>query len=74
MSRRNPEMSRAQFKAALARNGFKQTLLWIEDTTGQVPGISWGIVMHPGGKVARRATLAKVLRERRAEIEKKETA
>lgn len=71
--KRPPEMSRKQFQAALARNGFKQVLVWISDTTGQVPGTSWGIVMHRDGKVARRATLAKVLRERRAEIEKKET-
>lgn len=68
--KRPPEMSRRQFTEALTRNGFKQTLLWIQDTTGQVPNVSWGIVMHRGGKIARRATLAKVLRERTAEIAK----
>lgn len=66
-----PEMSRDQFRKALHRNGFSQTLLWISDRTGQVEGISWGVVMHRSGKIARRATLAKVLRERNAEIEKR---
>jgi hypothetical protein len=70
--KRPPEMSRRQFNDALSRNGFKQVLVWIKDTTGQVPGTSWGMVLHANGKPARRATLAKVLRERKAEIAKKE--
>lgn len=72
MSRRNPEMSRAQFHAALKRNGFRKILLWIEDTTGAVRGTSWGMVLHMNGKAAYRATLAKVLRERRLQVERDE--
>lgn len=64
--KRPPEMSRAAFKSALARNGFRQTLMWISDTTGIAPNISWGVVIHRNGKTAYRATLAKVLRERNA--------
>lgn len=71
--KRPPEMSRGAFKAALARNGFKQTLLWITDATGIAPGISWGVIMHRNGKTAYRATLARVLRERNA-IEMKRDA
>ena len=67
--KRAPEMSRAQFKAALDRNGFRQVLVWFEDTTGQVTGTSWGAVLHLNGKMARRATLAKLIRERRRTIE-----
>ncbi len=68
--KRPPEMSRKQFKDALARNGFKQIILWITDTTGVAPGISWGVVMHRDGRTAYRATLAMVLRERKAIEEK----
>ncbi len=64
--KRPPEMSRAQFNAALKRNGFKKVLLWISDTTGIVPGVSWGVLLHRNGKTAYRATLAHVLRERNA--------
>lgn len=63
-------MTRKQFQAALKRNGFRQILLWIEDTTGQVHGVSWGMVMHTGGKMAYRATIAKVIRARTAQIER----
>lgn len=70
--KRPPEMSRKQFAAALQRNGFKQVLLWVQDTSGAVPGTSWGMVMHMNGKNAYRATLAKVLRERRAQIQRNE--
>jgi hypothetical protein len=70
------EMSRTQFKAALAKYGFRQSLLWVSDTTGQVPGTSWGMILWGSGprkgKVAYRATLAKVIRERDAEIAKRE--
>jgi hypothetical protein len=63
-----PEMSAAQFNKALAKHGFKKVLLWVHDTTGKVPGVSWGIIMHRNGKTARRATLAKIIREREEEI------
>lgn len=47
-------------------------LLWISDTTGQVPDTSWGIILHRNGKVARRATLAMVIRERDAQVKRNE--
>lgn len=68
--KRPPEMTRRQFQAALKRNGFQQVLLWVRDTTGQVPGTSWGMVLHANGKTAYRASLAKVIRAREAEIER----
>jgi hypothetical protein len=64
--KRPPELSKRQFDAALRRNGFRQVLLWVQDTTGIAPGTSWGMVMHMNGKSAYRATLAKVLRARNA--------
>lgn len=66
-----PEMSRKQFNASLARNGFRQCLLWFEDMTGQCPGVSWGGVLHRNGKMARRATIAKLRRDRDAEIKRR---
>lgn len=65
-------MSKRHFTAALKRNGFQQVLLWIRDTTGQVPDTSWGMVLHRNGKAAYRASLAKVLRERTAQVERNE--
>lgn len=65
-------MTKRQFQVALKRNGFQQVLLWVRDTTGQVPGTSWGMVMHATGKPAYRASLAKVIRERTAQIERDE--
>jgi hypothetical protein len=63
------DMTRAQFAAALGRNGFRKVLLWIEDTSGACPGVSWGIVISRGtGKIMRRATLAKVIQARETEI------
>jgi hypothetical protein len=70
--KRPPEMTKRQFTAALQRNGFRQVLLWITDTTGQVPGTSWGMMMHHNGKMAYRASLAKVIRERNAAVERSE--
>lgn len=70
MSARNPEMSRAQFRKALERNQLQQVLLWIRDTSGKADGFSWGIIMHANGKPAYRATLGRVLRERRSLLEK----
>lgn len=65
------DFSPKQFTAALASHGFRKTMLWIEDTSGQVTNICWGILMHRGGKIARRATLAYVIRERDAEVAKR---
>jgi hypothetical protein len=66
------DMTALQFAKALRHNGFRKVLLWIEDNSGACPGVSWGIVIRRGtGKVMRRATLAKVLREREVEIAKR---
>jgi hypothetical protein len=66
------DMTGAQFAGALRRNGFRKVLLWIEDTSGACPGVSWGIVIRRGtGKIMRRATLAKVIQERETEIAKR---
>ncbi|HWP88521.1 MAG TPA: hypothetical protein VNM70_11610 [Burkholderiales bacterium] len=67
-----PDMSRAAFKAALVRNGFRQVLLWGEDTTGMTPGVSYGMVMNHKGKILRRASLAYMLRRRAEEATKRE--
>lgn len=71
---RQREMSRAQFKAALKKNGFRSILgCWFEDTTGQCDRVSWGALIGPSG-LLRRATLAKIVRERRAEVAKREAS
>jgi hypothetical protein len=72
--KRPPEMSRAQFRKALERNGFRQVLLWINDTTGAVPGTSWGMLLYRNGKSAYRATLAHVIRERELQIKRNENS
>lgn len=72
--KRPPEMTRRQFQSALKRNGFKQVLMWVSDITGQVPGTSWGMTYHASGKPAYRYTLARVIRERRAQIERDENS
>jgi hypothetical protein len=73
--KRPPEMTKAEYRRALERNGLKQALLWISDTTGVIPDISWGVVLHGApprkGRMAYRATLAKALRERRVEAERR---
>jgi hypothetical protein len=57
------DMTRAEFKAALQRRGWRQVLMWIEIG----PSGSIGMVMTRKGKrgwqVNRRASLAKAIRE-----------
>jgi hypothetical protein len=66
------DMSSDQFLAALKEHGFRKVLFWGEDITGQCSGISWGFVINRRtGKVMRRATLAKLLREREKELAKR---
>lgn len=65
-----PQMSAAEFAAALKTNGFRVVRAKIEDATGQCPGIRWSAVLR-GSAVDRNRTLAKVLREREAEIARK---
>lgn len=63
--KRPPEMSRKAFHAALARNGFaRPVLMWCQDTSGRTSGVSYGLILHRNGKIARRASLAALLRKR----------
>jgi hypothetical protein len=63
-----PQMTAAEFAAAMKHSGFGVCRARIVDTTGQCPGISWSAVRRGGGSVDRNKTLAKILRERDAEI------
>jgi hypothetical protein len=64
-----PEMSAAEFRAALKRYGFGVAHARIVDTTGKCPGISWPAVLRErGGGFDRNATLLKVIQARDAEI------
>jgi hypothetical protein len=62
------QMTAAEFAAAMKHHGFGVCRARIIDTTGQCPGISWSAVRRGGGSVDRNKTLAKILREREAEI------
>ena len=63
--RKPRDLTAAQFNAELRCRGFRRILLWVEDTTGVAPGVSFGVIVSQRtGKILRRATLAKVLRER----------
>jgi hypothetical protein len=63
-----PQMTAAEFAAAMKHYGFGVCRARIVDTTGQCRGISWSAVRRGGGSVDRNKTLAKILRERDAEI------
>jgi hypothetical protein len=62
-----PQMSAAEFAAALKTHGFRVVRAKIEDATGQCSGIRWSAVLR-GAAVDRNRTLAKILRERDAEV------
>src|SRR5271155_977069 len=62
-----PQMTAAEFAAALKTSGFRVVRAKIEDTTGQCPGVRWPAILR-GTSIDRNRTLAKVLRERDAEI------
>jgi hypothetical protein len=65
------DMTRAEFKAALARRGFRGPIIaWFEDTTGATPGVSYSGVYTRKGKLLRRTTIAHLIRSRDAEIAK----
>jgi hypothetical protein len=66
-----PQMTAAEFAAALKTHGFRVVKAKIEDATGQCPGIRWAAVFRGRNVVDRNRTLAKVLRERDAEIARK---
>jgi hypothetical protein len=60
-------MTAAEFAAALKANGFRVVRAKIEDATGQCPGVRWAAVLR-GTSVDRNRSLAKVIKERDAEI------
>jgi len=62
-----PQMTAAEFAAALKTHGFRVVRAKIEDTTGGCPGVRWPAILR-GTSIDRNRTLAKVLRERDAEI------
>jgi hypothetical protein len=61
------KMTDAEFAAALKANGFRVVNAKIEDATGRCPGVSWRAVLR-GRTIDRARTLAKVIKERDAEI------
>jgi hypothetical protein len=67
-----PQITAPEFAAALKTNGFRVVRAKIEDATGQCPGIRWSAVLR-GKTVDHSRTLAKVLKERDAEIARKAT-
>jgi hypothetical protein len=60
-------MTAKEFAAALKANGFRIVRAKIEDATGRCPGVRWSAVLR-GSAVDRNRTLAKVIKERHAEI------
>jgi hypothetical protein len=66
-----PQMTAAEFTAALNRHGFRVVGTKIEDATGRCPGVRWAAVLR-GSVVDRNRTLDKVVRERDAEIARRE--
>ena len=67
------DMSKKQFDAALARNGFRHVyLFWFADKTGECPGMTFGAVLRGNGKgIARRATIARLIQKRRKMAEQR---
>jgi hypothetical protein len=63
------DITAGEFAAELEHHGFRVSETRI--VSDQCPGIAWTPVMKRG-HIARRKTLAKVLRERAAEIAKRE--
>jgi hypothetical protein len=62
-----PQMSLAEFKAALKRHGFRVVRAKIEDRTGKCPGVRWSAVLR-GRTIDYSKTLAKVIAARNAEL------
>lgn len=64
---RTRDMSRAEFVAALKRNGFASDFgAWFKDTSGQAPGYSIGGVFTHRGVLLRRTTIAYLIERRKA--------
>jgi hypothetical protein len=63
-----PQMSSAEFNAALKRHGFRVVRAKIEDATGKCPGVSWSAVFRGRTAVDYNKTLAKVIAARNTEL------
>jgi hypothetical protein len=63
-----PQMSSAEFNAALKHHGFRVVRAKIEDSTGKCPGISWSAVLRGRTAIDYNKTLAKVIADRNAEL------
>jgi hypothetical protein len=63
-----PQMSAAEFNAALKRHGFRVVRAMIEDATGKCPGVSWSAVLRGRTAIDYNKTLAKVIAGRNAEL------
>jgi hypothetical protein len=63
-----PQMSSAEFNAALKRHGFRVVRAMIEDATGKCPGVRWSAVLRGRTAVDYNKTLAKVIAARNTEF------
>jgi hypothetical protein len=63
-----PQMSAAEFNAALKRHGFCVVRAMIEDATGKCPGVSWSAVLRGRTAIDYNKTLSKVITGRNAEL------
>jgi hypothetical protein len=63
-----PQMSSAEFNAALKRHGFRVVRAKIEDATGKCPGFSWSAVLRGRTAIDYNETLAKVIAARNTEL------
>jgi hypothetical protein len=63
-----PQISAAEFNAALKRPGFRVVRAKIEDATGNCPGVRWSAVLRGRTAIDYNKTLAKVIAARDAEL------
>lgn len=68
------QMTSAEFNAALRQAGFGVDRGWIVDVSGKCPGFATFPAFQRDSSVDRDATLAKVIRERDAEIARRVAA
>jgi hypothetical protein len=64
--KRKRDLSQRQLVAAARRQGFRAVMWWLEDTSGETPGVSYGMVMTGKGKIMRRTSLAHAIKSRKA--------
>jgi hypothetical protein len=68
------DMTRAQFIAALDRNGFGKPVMgmWVADKSDLTPGVSYGLVYSQKPfRLHRRASLSAVIEKRSAQAKKR---